>query len=86
MTVDCGHITSVHRLLLDTSINQDNISDTEILFWLPGKPPKLPADRKPGPAFHVLDEQQASLLKMMANMKVSSANPHTLTEMLSGED
>lgn len=34
-----------------------------------GKPPKLPADRKPGPAFQVLDEQQASLQKMMASMK-----------------
>ena len=35
-----------------------------------GKPPKLPADRKPGPPFTVLDEQQAQLQKMMAGMKV----------------
>lgn len=34
-----------------------------------GKPPKLPADRKPGPPFTVLDEQQAQLQKMMAGMK-----------------
>ncbi|KAL3151089.1 hypothetical protein ABBQ38_012958 [Trebouxia sp. C0009 RCD-2024] len=33
------------------------------------KPPKLPADRKPGPPFTVLDEQQAQLQKMMAGMK-----------------
>lgn len=36
------------------------------------KPPKLPADRKPGPPFTVLDEQQAQLQKMMAGMKVSA--------------
>ncbi len=35
-----------------------------------GKVPKLPADRKPGPPFTVLDEQQAQLQKMMAGMKV----------------
>lgn len=34
-----------------------------------GKVPKLPADRKPGPPFTVLDEQQAQLQKMMAGMK-----------------
>ena len=41
-----------------------------------GKPPKLPADRKPGPPFTVLDEQQAQLQKMMAGMKASSACMH----------
>jgi len=35
-----------------------------------GKVPKLPAGRKPGPPFTVLDEQQAQLQKMMAGMKV----------------
>lgn len=36
-----------------------------------GKAPKLPRDRKPGPPFTVLDEQQAQLQKMMAGMKVA---------------
>lgn len=34
-----------------------------------GKTPKVPSDRKPGPAFVELDEQQAQLQKMMASMK-----------------
>ena len=41
-----------------------------------GKTPKLPADRKPGPPFTVLDEQQAQLQKMMAGMKVSGTDTH----------
>ena len=73
---NCRMISARIRLLLDTSVDQDNISETKTLVSLPGKPPKLPADRKPGPAFHVLDEQQASLQKMMASMKVSSSSPH----------
>lgn len=33
------------------------------------KPPPVPADRKPGPAFKVMDAQEAQMQKMMDNMK-----------------
>ena len=34
------------------------------------KPPPLPAGRAPGPAFEVIDRQEAELEKMLAGMKV----------------
>ena len=37
------------------------------------KPPSLPRDRKPGPAFVVADAQEAQLARMMDNMKVRAA-------------
>ena len=35
-----------------------------------GKPPKVPADRKPGAPFKVADPQERQMAKMMASMKV----------------
>ena len=37
------------------------------------KPPGLPKDRKPGPAFEVADPQEAQLARMMDSMKVCMA-------------
>ena len=34
------------------------------------KPPPLPAGRAPGPAFEIMDRQEAELEKMLAGMKV----------------
>lgn len=58
---------------------QSKLNRSQFTNWLcrqlttscKAKTPKLPADRKPGPPFTVLDEQQAQLQKMMAGMKVS---------------
>lgn len=38
------------------------------------KPPPLPAGRAPGPAFEVMDRQEAELEKMLAGMKVGAHN------------
>ena len=37
-----------------------------------GKPPKVPADRKPGNPFKVADPQERQMAKMMASMKVQA--------------
>ena len=63
---------------------QSKLNRSQFTNWLcrqltpscKAKTPKLPADRKPGPPFTVLDEQQAQLQKMMAGMKVSSFDTH----------
>ena len=57
---------------------QGEMSRAQFTNWLcreqtsacKGKPPKLPADRKPGPPFKVADPQERSMAKLMQDMKV----------------
>ena len=44
------------------------------------KPPPLPAGRAPGPAFEVMDRQEAELEKMLAGMKVGRKAFCVMTE------
>ena len=72
------HLARSCRLSLAVRM-QTKLNRSQFTNWLcrqltkscKGKPPKLATDRKPGPAFTVLDEQQAQLQKMMAGMKVN---------------
>ena len=75
------HCKQHHKIVL-CMLLQLKLNRSQFTHWLcrqltsscKGKTPKLPADRKPGPPFTVLDEQQAQLQKMMAGMKVSSTD------------
>ena len=64
-------------VLLQLKLNRSQFTNwlcRQLTSSCKGKTPKLPADRKPGPPFTVLDEQQAQLQKMMAGMKVSGTD------------
>ena len=50
------------------------------------KPPPMPKDRKPGPAFEVADPQEAQLAKMMDSMKVRLAKVPYISHHISLQD
>jgi hypothetical protein len=68
---------------------QDELSRGKFSNWLcytvtkvcKGKTPPLPKDRKPGPAFEVMDEQEAQMEKMLAGMKVCLASVNAFSQI-----
>ncbi|BDA49948.1 hypothetical protein COCOBI_15-0760 [Coccomyxa sp. Obi] len=70
-------ILSDHDTDMAEKLWQDKMSRAQFSNWLcyeltkacASKPPPLPKDRKPVPAFQVIDPQEAQMQKMMASMK-----------------